>query len=749
MATQTAHKTEHNTEQTFPVTGMTCASCASSVESMLKSQPGVQNAQVNYAGQNATVIYDPAQVSPVKLRETVKSIGYDLLIQPSETDLSALEASQEKAYRTLKKRTIGALLLAIPVAVLGMLYHHPAPWLKWLELILSAPVVFGFGWPFFQRAFAQAKHGRANMDTLVAVSTGVAFLFSAFNTIYPQFFENRGLPAQVYFEAAAVIIGFILLGKLLEERAKSRTSAALKKLMQLQPKTVKVLRNGTEMEIKTEEVTIGEMILIRPGEKIPVDGTVLKGESYLDESMLTGEPMPVAKNMGSIVFAGTINQKGSLQIEARKVGATTLLAQIIRSVQAAQNSKPPVQQLTDKIAGIFVTVVILIALLSFGTWLFFGGEAAFSHALQAFVTVLIIACPCALGLATPTAIMVAVGKGAENGILIKDAESLENAWKVNALVLDKTGTITKGQPEVTDLAWLKNREDIAELKQVLFALESASEHPLATAVVKKLQPENLQSIPLDKFESVTGRGVKAMSNGKTYLLGNRRFLNENLILINPELEKQARSWEAETKTVLFFAENVQSVGIIAVTDAIKETSVTALQKLKQAGIELYMLTGDNETTAKAVAEQAGIVHYKAGVMPSDKGKFVQELQKQGKIVGMVGDGINDSEALALADVSIAMGKGTDIAMEVAQLTLIQSDLNHIPQALNLSRKTVRTIRQNLFWAFIYNVIGIPVAAGILYPTYGFLLNPMLAGAAMALSSVSVVSNSLRLKAAKL
>jgi Cu2+-exporting ATPase len=742
-------QTEHKTEQTFPVTGMTCASCAASVESMLKSQPGVQNAQVNYAGQNVTVIFDPAKISPAKLRETVKSIGYDLLIRPSESDLSALEASQEKAYQTLKKRTIGALLLATPVAVLGMLYHHPAPWLKWLELVLAAPVVFGFGWPFFQRAFAQAKHGRANMDTLVAVSTGIAFLFSAFNTVYPAFFESRGLQAQVYFEAAAVIIGFILLGKLLEERARSRTSVALKKLMQLQPKTVKVLRNGTETEVKTEEVIVGDIVIIRPGEKIPVDGTVLKGESYLDESMLTGESMPVAKNTGSAVFAGTINQQGSLQMEARKVGATTLLAQIIRSVQAAQNSKPPVQQLTDKIAGIFVPVVILIALLSFGIWLFLGGETAFSHAIQAFVSVLIIACPCALGLATPTAIMVAVGKGAENGILIKDAESLENAWKLDALVFDKTGTITKGQPEVTDMVWFPDLENIAELKQVLYSLESASEHPLATAVVKKIQPEIIQSLPLEKFESITGRGVKAIVNGKTYLLGNRKFLNESLILVNPGMEKQAQAWEAEAKTVLFFAENVKAVGVIAVTDAIKETSVVALQKLKQAGIELYMLTGDNETTAKAVAAQAGIVNYKAGLMPTDKGKFVKELQQQGKRVGMVGDGINDSEALALADVSIAMGKGTDIAMEVAQLTLIQSDLNHIPQALNLSRKTVRTIRQNLFWAFIYNIIGIPIAAGILYPGFGFLLNPMVAGAAMALSSVSVVSNSLRLKAAKL
>jgi Cu2+-exporting ATPase len=737
------------TENTFPVTGMTCASCAASVESMLQSQSGVEKAQVNYAGQSATVSYNSDKVTPKQLQKVIQSIGYDLLILPSEADVDALEKKREKEYTTLKLRTFGALLLGIPVAILGMLYHHPSPVLKGIEMLLTVPVVFGFGGPFFKRAFAQAKHGRANMDTLVALSTGVAFFFSAFNTVYPQFFESRGLQAQVYFEAAAVIIGFILLGKLLEERARSRTSAALKKLMGLQPKTVKRLQNGTEEEVKIEEICLGDLLLIRPGEKIPVDGRVLQGESFLDESMLTGEALPVSKTPGASVFAGTINQKGSLQIEARKVGGATLLAQIIKSVQNAQNSKPPVQQLTDKIAGIFVPIVIGIALLSFAVWMFFGSGSELSHALLAFVTVLIIACPCALGLATPTAIMVGVGKGAENGILIKDAESLENAHKMNALILDKTGTITKGKPELTNIQWNASVTDNAQLKRVLLSLEAASEHPLATAVVNSLKKENVEMLPVENFLSITGRGVQGKFNGKTYLVGNKTFLNENLILPDPALEKLAQQWESEAKTVLYFTENVKPVAVIAVADALKETSVAAIAELKKLGLEIYMLTGDNEATAKAVAAQAGIDHYKAGLMPADKGKFVKQLQQQGKMVGMVGDGINDSEALALADVSIAMGKGTDIAMEVAQLTLMHSDLDHIPKAIKLSRETVRTIRQNLFWAFIYNVIGIPVAAGVLYPVYGFLLDPMIAGAAMALSSVSVVTNSLRLKGLKL
>jgi P-type Cu2+ transporter len=749
MSNTTLNPARKPVEGTFPVTGMTCAACASSVESMLQHQPGVENAQVNFAGQTATVSYFPDTVEPTNLREAVKSLGYDLLVQPSESDIEALEKKQEQEYKRLKLRTFGALALAIPVAVLGMMYHNPSPAIKWVELVLTAPVVFGFGWPFFKRAFAQARHGRANMDTLVAVSTGIAFIFSAFNTVYPEYFESRGLMAMVYYEAAAVIIGFILLGKLLEERAKAGTSVALKKLMGLQPKTVKVLKNGTETEVKVEEVAYGDVLVIRPGEKIPVDGMVLNGESFLDESMLTGEPLPVAKKAGATVFAGTVNQKGSLQVEARKVGATTLLAQIIKSVQSAQNSKPPVQKLADKIAGIFVPVVLVIATLSFAAWMFFGGESALSHALLAFVTVLIIACPCALGLATPTAIMVGVGKGAENGILIKDAESLEKAYKMDALILDKTGTITNGKPELTDIHWKADSTEIPALKQALLSMEAASEHPLATAIVHKLQEENVERVEVKDFISITGRGVSAKVNGKNYLVGNRKFLNENLVLADPELDKLAEAWEQEAKTVMYFAEDVKAVAIIAVADTLKESSVAAIAQLKSLGIEIHMLTGDNEATAKAVAAQAGIPNYQAGVMPSDKGAFVQELKRKGKVVGMAGDGINDSEALALADVSIAMGKGTDIAMEVAQLTLIHSDLSHITKAIKLSRKTVITIRENLFWAFIYNVIGIPIAAGILYPSFGFLLNPMIAGAAMALSSVSVVSNSLRLKRLKL
>lgn len=732
-------------KNSFLVLEMTCAACAVSVESMLKSTKGVRNAEVNYANQSALVEYYPNEVNPGELQNVLRSIGYDLVIE-TEDPAAIREEAQRKHYEKVKSRTIWSSALAIPVVIIGMFFMD---WTygTYISMVLSAPVVFWFGRSYFINAFKQARHGKANMDTLVALSTGIAFFFSVFNTFFPHFWHARGLHAHVYYEAAAVVIAFISLGKLLEERAKSNTSSAIKKLMGLQPKTVRALVDGVEQEIPIAAVRVGQIVIVRPGEKVPVDGDVVSGNSFVDESMISGESIPVSKNKGDAVFAGTINQKGSFQMTAQKVGGDTILSQIIKMVQLAQGSKAPVQKLVDKIAGIFVPVVIGISILTFITWMVLGGDNAFTHALLTSVTVLVIACPCALGLATPTAIMVGVGKGAENNILIKDAESLELAHKVNAIVLDKTGTITEGKPAVTDTYWNVESSKQPFLKEVLYAMESRSEHPLAEAIVQHLG--NLQGLTPDHFESITGRGVQGVFQGKTYFAGNRELLVEHGITISEVLTSRATAWQDEAKTVIYFAGDSMVLGIIAIADKIKVTSKEAVESLTKRGIDVYMLTGDNEQTAKAVAAQVGIPFYQAGIMPDDKATFVKKLKSEGKVVAMVGDGINDSQALAEADVSIAMGKGSDIAMDVAKMTLITSDLMLIPKAFTLSSRTVKGIRQNLFWAFIYNIIGIPLAAGVLYPVNGFLLDPMIAGAAMALSSVSVVSNSLRLRSIRL
>ncbi|HLT74841.1 MAG TPA: heavy metal translocating P-type ATPase [Ohtaekwangia sp.] len=732
--------------ETFPVLEMTCAACAVSVESMLKSTAGVKDAGVNYANQTAWVEFDSNQTKPVDLQNAVRSIGYDLVVDVEDPQ-AVQEEAQHKHYESVKQRTIWSIILAVPVVAIGMFFMD-IPYANEISMILTAPVVFWFGRNFFVNAWKQARHGKANMDTLVALSTGIAFVFSTFNTFFPEFWHARGLHAHVYFEAAAVVVAFISLGKLLEEKAKSSTSSAIKKLMGLQPKTVRAIVDGVEQDVPVAAVQVGYQIVVRPGEKVPVDGLVTGGYSYVDESMISGEPVPVEKKEGEKVFAGTVNQKGSFQFEAQKVGGDTVLAQIIKMVQQAQGSKAPVQKLVDKIAGIFVPIVIGIAVITFITWTVLGGDNAFTHALLNSVTVLVIACPCALGLATPTAIMVGVGKGAENNILIKDAESLELAHRVNAVILDKTGTITEGRPVVTDLIWNHDVSGNVE-EQILFTLENQSEHPLAEAVVARLKPEGITPVSVESFESITARGVKGTVNGETYYVGNRKLILENGITISSRTANEADRLQSEAKTVVYFANSRHVLAVIAIADKIKETSKAAVAALQKKGIDVYMLTGDNEQTAKAVAGQIGLAHYKAEVLPSDKAAFVKELQSQGKVVAMVGDGINDSHALAEADVSIAMGKGSDIAMDVAKMTLITSDLQSIPKALNLSSKTVLGIKQNLFWAFIYNLIGIPLAAGILYPINGFLLNPMIAGAAMALSSVSVVANSLRLRAAKI
>jgi Cu2+-exporting ATPase len=730
-------------KKTFPVLEMTCAACAVSVESMLKSAPGVQAAGVNFANQSAWVEYDPALATPEDLQKTVRSIGYDLVIDEANSN-EIKEAAQQDHYQALKQRTIWASVLSLPVVIIGMFFMD-MPYGNYISMLLTLPVIAWFGRSFYINAWKQARHGKANMDTLVALSTGIAFLFSAFNTINPAFWHARGIHPHIYFEAAAVIIAFISLGKLLEEKAKSNTSSAIKKLMGLQPKTVRVIINGKEQELPVAEVQPAHIILVRPGEKIPVDGIVTSGSSFVDESMITGEPLPVQKQKDNKVFAGTVNQKGSFQFLAQKVGNDTMLAHIIKMVQEAQGSKAPVQKLVDKIAGIFVPVVIGISILTFIVWIVAGGDNAFTNALITSVTVLVIACPCALGLATPTAIMVGIGKGAENNMLIKDAESLELAYKVDAVILDKTGTITEGKPVVSQMIWLPGKENNPELQQVLYSLEIQSEHPLAEAVINELKKKPVAAVELKQFESITARGVTGVAGANRFYVGNKQLIDEKNIQFNAALLQQAAQLQQQAHTVICFADEQQVLAIIAIADKIKATSPNAIKQLQQMGIEVYMLTGDNEQTAAAVAKEAGVTHFIAGMLPSGKADFVKKLQQQNKVVAMVGDGINDSQALAQADVSIAMGKGSDIAMDVAKMTLITSDLQSIPKALVLSRKTVRTIRQNLFWAFIYNLIGIPLAAGVLYAFNGFLLNPMIAGAAMALSSVSVVANSLRLK----
>lgn len=728
-------------KKSFPVLGMTCASCARSAENIIRFEEGVTSAAVNFATGYLTVEYVPTVTDENKMQKALQDIGFDLLIIDESSQQQPLEDIQAEKYRVLKQKTKWAIIFSLPLAIIGMFYMN-MPYANPIMWLLATPVVAWLGRDFFINAWKQARHKSANMDTLVALSTGIAYLFSVFNMLFPSFWESRGMEAHVYFEASAVIITFIMIGKLLEDRAKGNTSTAIKKLMGLQPKTVTVITaDGKEVQKPIEQVVVGEILVVKPGEKIAVDGVVTEGTSYVDESLMSGEPVAISKKQDDKVFAGTINQKGSFRFKALKVGKETMLAQIIKMVQEAQGSKAPVQRLADKIAGVFVPVVISLAIITLFAWIAFGGTVV--QGIMAAVTVLVIACPCALGLATPTAIIVGVGKGAENGILIKEAESLELAKRVNAIVLDKTGTITQGHPEVTAVKWHNNNESDAA---ILLSMEQQSEHPLAVAVVKKFA--HINAVQLQAFESVTGKGIKARYKNETYFAGNTKLLTDNNITVNQDWQDIADIWSRDAQTVIWFADSKQIIAALSIADSIKETSAEAIRQMHELGLEVYMLTGDNNHTAAAVAAQAGINHYKAEVLPNHKADFVKELQQQGKVVAMVGDGINDSTALATADVSIAMGKGSDIAMDVAKMTIISSDLTKIPQAIRLSKHTVATIKQNLFWAFVYNVIAIPIAAGVLYPISGFMLNPMIASAAMALSSVSVVSNSLRLKMKK-
>lgn len=732
-------------KQTFLISGMSCASCASNINKTLKKQAGVYNVNINYAAASATIEFDGKINSTEHLVESVKKIGYDLFLDLGDDTESESERIRNRNYSSLKKRTLWAVILSVPISVIAMGFHTwiYAGLVTWL---LSTPVVFFLGRTFFKNAWTQLRHGTSNMDTLVAVSTGVSYLFSLFNLFYPDFWTSRGLTPHLYFETAAMIITFILLGRTLEERAKGKTSEAIRELMDLQPKLATVIRDGKETSIGIHSIYKGDTIVVKPGERIAVDGTVVDGSSHVDESMLSGEPLAVYKQHGDKVFAGTINQKGSFQYTAEAVGGNTLLSQIIRMVKDAQGSKAPVQKQVDRIASVFVPIIILLSVITLVLWLFLDSHNGLTHGIMSSVTVLIIACPCALGLATPTAIMVGMGRGARKGILIKDAESLETARKIDILVLDKTGTITEGKPVVSNIVWVDGNKN---KKNVFYAMEKKSEHPLAGALADELQNDN-ETVPLilEEFKTVTGQGIVALHSGNKYMVGNLFMMNDKNINIPDSLSIHAKKWYDEAKTVVWFACDNNAVGVAAVTDRIKQTSIEAVSRLREMGIRVVMITGDNRQSASAVAEQVNISSFIAEALPHQKAEWVKKYQEEGYKVAVAGDGINDSAALAQADLSIAMGQGSDIAKNVAQITIMSSDLIKISEAVRLSVDTVRTIRQNLFWAFIYNLIGIPLAAGLFYPINGFLLDPMIAGAAMAMSSVSVVTNSLRLRGKK-
>ena len=725
----------------LPVLEMSCAVCAGNVESTVQALSGVEKASVNFAAGTLTVTYNPSVITLEVMQAAVQAAGYDLIVE-AEDPVAMQEEKARMHYKILRRNTIGAWTLSIPLALLGMVFMH-VPFGNWIMMVLALAIMIFFGRSFYVNGVRHALKGKANMDTLVALSTSIAFLFSLFNTLCPGFWLGKGLEPHVYYEASGVIIAFVLLGKLMEERAKNSTSSAIKGLMGLQPKTARLVTDGREEEVPISNLQVGNVVSVRPGEKIPVDGTLLQGSSSVDESMLSGEPIPVEKNAGDRVLAGTINQKGAFTMEATSVGGTTVLAQIVQMVQSAQGSKAPGQRIVDKISGIFVPVVVLLSFLTFVCWWVIGGESYFSYALLSAVSVLVIACPCALGLATPTALMVGMGKGAEQHILIKDAFALENLCKVDTVVLDKTGTLTEGVPVVTDSYWIS--DDNIRYLDVLYTAEQKSEHPLASAILCWLEESGAKVCEAENFESLTGRGVRIQVEGVTYWVGSQGLLDIFQAGIPEKVRKQIGQWQEDGQSVVFYGQETRLLAVLAISDRIKPTSAEAVKELKKQGIEVHLLTGDGVRTAERVAATLDIGYYKAEVMPNDKEEYIISLQQQGKKVAMVGDGINDSQALARADVSIAMGKGTDIAMDVAMVTLITSDLLLLPGAIRLSKQTVRLIYQNLFWAFIYNVIGIPLAAGVLFPINGLLLNPMLASAAMAFSSVSVVLNSLRLK----
>ncbi|MTI30188.1 heavy metal translocating P-type ATPase [Xanthovirga aplysinae] len=741
-------KTAKNIEKaTYPVKGMSCASCVTTVENTLKAEEGVKQANVNFSNSTVYLEYESVKTNVNKLKKSVSAAGYELQVEASKEDIAN---EKKKEYYLLRQKLLIAFVFAIPVFVIAM-FLPEIPYENWIMLGLSIPVVFYSGRHFYSSAWKQLLHFKANMDTLVALGTGIAFIYSLFTTVFPQYFLQNGIQPHVYYEAAVVIIALILLGNLLEARAKASTSTAIEKLVGLQAKKARVVRDGQEVMLEIEEIKVGDKLLIRPGEKVPLDGKLVEGSSYIDESMITGEPEAVEKKMGDEIVGGTVNGSGSFYMLVEKIGSETMLARIIQLVQEAQGSKAPVQKLVDKIAGIFVPLVVGIAILSAAVWFFVGPEPAFTNAMVIAVTILVIACPCALGLATPTAITVGIGKAAKNGVLIKDAQALEHISKIDTLLVDKTGTLTKGKPEVTDFILDNGLEDGQLVKKLIFSMESRSEHPLAEAITTYLdQIEGIkENGSLEHFENVSGKGVKAIYEGKHYFLGSPGMMKDQKVEWSPYLEKELERLSGEGKTLVAFGNNQKGLALLALEDTLRSDAKFTIASLHNKGIKVVMLTGDHYKTAEKVATATGIDGFYAEVLPEDKANYVKEFQQKGQLVGMVGDGINDAPALAQADVGIAMATGTDIAMESADMTILHGDLQRIDKAIKVSQQTVKTIRENLFWAFIYNLICIPIAAGLLYPINGFLLNPMIAGAAMSFSSVSVVLNSLRLKVSRL
>jgi Cu+-exporting ATPase len=734
---------------TVSLGGMTCAACVRRVEQALKAVPGVSDAAVNLATGKATVIHDLDWAGVEGLESAISEAGYEFLgiSEPSMED--PVEAAREREIRELKVKFGFGVGLSVLVFAGSMqdwfFFLRPIPRQVMLlcVFVLTTPVVFWVGSRFFAGAIKAARQKTTDMNTLVAVGALSAYLYSSAATFFPQVFSGAGVAPHVYFDGAAMIITLILLGRLLEAKTKGKTSMAIKRLMGLKPKTARVIRNGEEIDIPIETVNKGDLILVRPGEKIPTDGEVISGTSSVDESMLTGESLPVAKEVGSQVFAATLNKSGSFTFRATKVGAETALAQIIRLVEEAQGSKAPIQRIADKVASVFVPVVFGIAVLTFVIWYFLAPEPTFSRALLNFVSVLIIACPCAMGLATPTAVMVGTGLGAENGILIKGGESLEKACKLTSVVFDKTGTLTRGELEVTDLATIEGVEEDEVLK-VAASIEAVSEHPLAQAIVRKGRHQGILGTAVSDFEALSGLGAKAMLDGRRCVLGNRRLMIKEGIEMDG-LDQKATGLANEGKTCVFVAQGGRAIGLFALSDVPKESAAKAVTVLKTMGLQVAMITGDNEMTARGVGHAVGIDEIMAEVLPGDKAGEIKRLQAEGKIVAMVGDGINDAPALTTADIGIAIGAGTDVAMEASDITLMGDDLQSVPTAIRLSFQTMKVIKQNLFWAFFYNSLGIPIAAGALYPFFGVLLNPVFAAAAMAMSSVSVVSNSLRLR----
>jgi len=729
----------------LPIGGMSCASCAARIERNLKKLNGVTDAAVNFGTEKASVEYIPSLVDLQTVKKTIIDTGYTVIEAEEKNLLDIDRERREGELRILKNELIESASLSIFIVIGSMqmfIPHFPSiphSLMNSILFILTTFVQFKCGSRFYVGAWAALKHLGTDMNVLVAVGTTTAYLYSAFVTFFPTIFP--GAESEVYYDTAAVIITLILLGRYLEQRAKGRTSEAIKKLMGLQAKSAKVIRNGEEIEVPIETLIAGDIVAVRPGEKIPVDGEIIEGNGAIDESMLTGESMPVDKKIGDTIIGATINRDGFIKFRTTRIGKDTLLSQIIKTVEEAQGSKAPIQRLADKVAGIFVPTVIGIAVATFFIW-YLSGQS-FTMAMLAFVGVLIIACPCALGLATPTAIIVGTGKGAENGILIKGGESLETAHKIDTIVFDKTGTLTAGKPSVTDIITngIIVQDDLLKLAA---SAEAGSEHPYGIAIATKAQEKEIKPYGIEEFKVFPGHGIKAKIEGMTILMGNEKKMSEEGINLNGFKEK-ADELSSHGKTPMYVAINNEMAGIIAVADTLKKDSIEAIRELQDMGLEVIMITGDNIRTAEAIAKETGIKRVLAEVLPQDKAEEVKRLQKEGKVVAMVGDGINDAPSLAQADVGIAIGAGTDIAIESSDITLIRNDMRGVSTAIRLSRQTMKTIKQNLFWAFIYNILGIPIAAGILYPFYGILLKPIFAAAAMAFSSVSVVTNSLRLK----